>query len=634
MERSLTLLDKGAVWSCDPTLIRQGGLRRAEGCEYLSDDPAIWKVKGRTQFNTAAEGSAISGLRWLQFDTGIDLLVTLVGTAYRKAVAGLTGTFSAAQTGLAGTARTLDSVFCKDRHILCNGVDRNYTVAPDGAFALHGMLENTTAPALTLLDGTGFTLSIGYTIHYWIEERVRDVYGVLLKRNAGAVYVTHTGNGTAQQPTLSHPATMNPDATHWALFASPTNTYWPTGALINEVAIGVPSITDTRTATDPGLPGGEVYPVTAVTLSSGLQMNVPTWGAAPIATTGDTFEDSVVLNDVANPTLLRFSDYNNIEAFPSVNTFRVGNTKFKDTVRLVRTVGQVLVVGLADSVRRVDTLPRQQDGIFTPERVGTQIHDKHGVVGPLAGDTFTLPAYGTWLAYVSSGGIHATNGAEWDTLFSGKAWRTLVDVAQLSKSVLVNYADKYQLRFFYTPPGRTTNSMMLILHYHPSHLLGQESGNILGIGKITGPVPVNGTCACLAAVAGARRLFTGQPDGRVYLEDEGNTDASTTDGTVAMCIETAEVYRAGALAEATNRLLGVHHQAHPGQVCTVTQISRIEGQNDVEIPRDGVELDRRETTTVFKQSLAESTAIRIENSDALGPVGLDYIVVAAEGTTV
>src|SRR5262245_41350095 len=72
-------------------------------------------------------------------------------------------------------------------------------------------------------SGTGFLLSAGASIDYWIEERVKDGNRVIRRSAAIAISVVKTvtvGVATTWKPVITPGVFQNPDATHWAIFRS------------------------------------------------------------------------------------------------------------------------------------------------------------------------------------------------------------------------------------------------------------------------------------------------------------------------------------------------------------------------------------------------------------------------------
>ena len=125
------------------------------------------------------------------------------------------------------------------------------------------MLDNTAAPTISrdAGAGVGFTLATGVLIKYWVEERVKDAGGSVIKRNAapGTMVATLTGDNTNDKPVITRPATVNADTTHWALFGTAANGSYPNGTEIAEVAIATTTIEDTRTGNNPAAGTGNLY---------------------------------------------------------------------------------------------------------------------------------------------------------------------------------------------------------------------------------------------------------------------------------------------------------------------------------------------------------------------------------------
>lgn len=125
-----------------------------------------------------------------------------------------------------------------------------------------GMLPNVSNPTVSRDAGvgTGFVLATGKVIRYWVEERVKSGSSVL-KRNDGPATVigTLTGDGSTDKPVITRPSVVNPDATHWALFATSTDGIYPDGGQIAEVPIATTTIEDTRTGNNPLLPTGGIF---------------------------------------------------------------------------------------------------------------------------------------------------------------------------------------------------------------------------------------------------------------------------------------------------------------------------------------------------------------------------------------
>jgi hypothetical protein len=609
----------GRVASKDASAIEDGALVTAEDCYYKANNPAPWKAQGRSEFNSSAEAGSIKGLRALIYDGATDVLVAHVGTTYREATLAATGTFGAAVSGLTG-GTTLDSIHYNNEHILLNGVDRGRVRSSAGVYTLLGMLANTSAPTVSrdAGAGTGFTLTASSTIKYWVEERVKSGF-TILRRNASttAEVVTLTGDGTLDKPVITRPATVNSDATHWALYGTSTDGSFPTGAEIAEVAIGTTTIEDTRTGTDPVLPSGDDYEIVSATIA-GLTFNVAKNGQPPILLQGDVFEDAICGFDQGDKSILRHSYTDNIHAWPSTHKIRAGDTKEEDEGIAFRTVGSVGVALLRDSAARINALPKPEDPAFQPERIRIQIPGAPGCVGPFACDVISR-GEGSELVYVSPESLVATDGYEWETVGGDLDWPAEFTLASMATAVLID--NTHEARLELTATAANGSVYDWYFHYHRSHLKPAMGGGIAF--KVTGPIKRASTCKTRAKLNGVTRIFSGHTNGKVYLEAGQVTDASGT--TIAMKAETKDYYFAGIGAKSRMTRLYVHHQAAPGQTATVTVIAKNAKQDDGETPEQ-LDLTRREATPIRFDTNAEGHRFRFENSDTSGPVSLDYMI--------
>lgn len=605
----------GLVTSRDPSLLSPGELSKADDVEYRPSDPGLWKLAGRQPFNTVTEPSIV-GARYLEFDGGTDLIAIHNGSAYRKATANLTGNFSNLITGLTPGAVSFDSTHFSNQHFLADGVNRNRVVSADGTTAFHGMLANTTSPSLSRDAGisTGFTLDSGATITYWIEERVKSGSSIL-RRNAtlSTFTVTLTGDGSVDKPVITRPTIVNSDATHWALFATATNGVFPIGAELSEVAIATTTIEDTRTGTDPALPGGDSYDTIGISvagISVVLARNFP----PPIASTLDNFEDSIVSNDVSDRSKIWYSWIDDPNSFPTEN-FIDFQTKETDEVTIIKAMSQHIIVGLRDSIWRINYLPRPEDAEFAREKVKAQVEGAHGCVGPLAGCLFSY-GDGLKMAYVSRYGILITDGYSWDVLTDDLEWSSIVDYTTLPQAILINNPSKYRLEFYH-------NNRCFLLHYHPSQTKEGQTGLRMKITLANRPA----TAATIANINGRHYAFSGY-NGILYLNDAGQSEPV---GTKAFSVRTGDIFLVGQGNEAKISAVSVHHSAaeQAYQTATLKVISRREGYDDVTRPKD-ISLARRESTTSAYMSLGESFQFGLDNSDTDGNFRLDYFTVMFE----
>lgn len=613
-------VDQGLNQS-DPVTLRPGELSRADNSYYKPADLTLYRVKGRTAFNGSAEANAIRSVRALQFDGTAGYFVGLVGSTYRKATIGTTGSFSAFVSGISEAATYIDATHYNNEQVIVNGIDRNYVARADGTAILHGMLAAVSPPTLTLTGVlTGFTLSSGATITYWVEERVKEG-SVIVKRHAStaAQTVTLTGTGALVKPVVSRPPIVNPDTTHWALFATETNLAFPVGGEIAEVAAAVVSIEDTRIGTDPAIPAGGNYQVYTTTDQFGVQQTVARNGPPPIGISGDIMNDSLVLWSATEPSILQYSIPDKIHQFPSSNLIRI-ESKEQDIGVAFRYVGSVGVALMRDSAWAINTLPKPDDAQFAADRVKKQIDGAAGCVGPLAASVFSY-GDGALLAYVSPGGIVFTDTRSWGVVTDDLDWGNLVEPSLMHKIVLTTNPDEYRLEMRYTPLGGTRNTKAIYIHYHLSHLKVADNGQVRA--KVTGPIDLPANDAAIAVINRRHRVFSANEDGKLYLEDEGFVSESGE--TLTMLAQTRDEYLAGIGAEAHIKSLLVHHIATAGAEGIVRMIQHVHGQPDTP-DTTTIPLDRREATPTFDQAMADAFQFEFEQSTANAEVGLTLFV--------
>src|SRR5690349_21022659 len=194
----------GLVNVRDPSLLRPGELVQCDDMHYLPNDQALYKVKGRTKYNTTAAPAAIQGLRHLLFDDVTDVLLAHYGTSYAYSVfddeVESGGTPFTVLATTVGQGATLDAVHYNNKHTLLNGMHADIGSAADGPNQVlkssyimrrHGLAPvaswGTTAPALVTGSWPNDSdLPLGW--YFFIFTEVHDA--------GGADEVESTFNGT------------------------------------------------------------------------------------------------------------------------------------------------------------------------------------------------------------------------------------------------------------------------------------------------------------------------------------------------------------------------------------------------------------------------------------------------------
>jgi len=295
-------------------------------------------------------------------------------------------------------------------------------------------------------------------------------------------------------------------------------------------------------------------------------------GPPPVATTGDVFEGQLVLNDIADASLIRYSLPEYIESFPEVY-FLNFESKTQDKVTCIRRLGNKLIVGLAQQIHRINYLPRETDAEFDRGRAYESISETEGIVGTQASTLFSPDGGALLLAYISHAGPRYTDGFQSFSLSDDLDWPNTVRLPvagtatnYLQNCVFVNYAVLQQLWLYYTPPGQTTNTKALVFHYNKSH---RKPG---GTYKVTGPINVAAGAATTGRIGGNELLLSGQSGGFVYVEDRGYTDAAG--GTLAFAVKSREIYAGGVGRTTTLENLFVRHNQDATSTVTVTAYTR------------------------------------------------------------
>lgn len=285
----------------------------------------------------------------------------------------------------------------------------------------------------------------------------------------------------------------------------------------------------------------------------------------PVASTGDVYEGQMVTNDVVDPSIIRYSLPDGVDYFPQVYFINF-ETKERDEVTNIRRLGEKLIVGLRHQIYRVNYLPRAEDSEFDRGRCYEAIAENHGIMGTHCSTLFTPPDRPQLLAYVSNNGIHATDGFTTTTLSEDLDWERMVNVSALYKSILVDYPKLYSVVMYYIPAGVTdgatiTPTKALWFNYHPSHI--KEGGKAL----VSGPNDVWAASSHVSKFLDKPIMWTGSTDGKVYVEDQGFTDARGNG--ISVDIVTRDIYAAGIGWEYTLERIWVRHGQHTSPTTTV-----------------------------------------------------------------
>jgi len=202
----------------------------------------------------------------------------------------------------------------------------------------------------------------------------------------------------------------------------------------------------------------------------------------PNASTGDLFQDQLVLNDVSNPSLIRWSFPGEPESFPPTY-FLDFETRENDQVRLIKVVNEVLIVALDASTWAINYLPSERDSSFDRGKAMRAISTTYGCFNPMCYAVFSPDGTTETLAFVSDSGIHGTDSNTLRTYTEGLDWSGIISRTVTSAPIcLINDRERKELLFFYRNDSLGNETFMCLhLSYAAEHM---TNGQL----KISGPV--------------------------------------------------------------------------------------------------------------------------------------------------
>lgn len=262
---------------------------------------------------------------------------------------------------------------------------------------------------------------------------------------------------------------------------------------------------------------GPAYRVVTYRDQIGLTVSDPARLLPPTATTGDFFQGCMVLNNKAQENQIRYSLPGDPEAWPKPYELTF-NTRKRDKVTFVRSMNGILIVGMENSLKRVNYLPRETDTDMNSGLAHEDIATDHGVPGPFCAVKFDMPGKGIMLAYASTVGMFVSNGIWTLPLNLDLDWSNTVKVSVLGTAVLRVYPKEKWLALYYCPAGATHNKNTRVLYfcYQADKIKGS-----FGLPAV-GPCVVSGRSVAEVYLNGTPYLFTGhESDGTIYVEDSG-----------------------------------------------------------------------------------------------------------------
>lgn len=302
-------------------------------------------------------------------------------------------------------------------------------------------------------------------VYVSIGTRASDGNFQLLKRSYGAPYglnyASKSANLTATNPASPQTVVLGSPTDRW--FASDSAGLVDTDFDSNFMTVIVVSRRDTSVGFDYikarvyyGSTVDSVVQFPAVVYTFGDQtFSVDKNGPPPSSSTGAMFQDCLVVNDLSNPAVIRWSFPGDPEAFPSTY-FLDFETRENDRVRFIGTVNNRLIVGLDSSLWRVNYLPSERDATFDRGNAVEPITRNYGIVNPMCACVFSTDGLQERLAFVSHQGVHSTDGFNLDTYSANLDWRGDRDVVGVANTAqnyqpvaLINDRERQELLFYF-----------------------------------------------------------------------------------------------------------------------------------------------------------------------------------------
>jgi len=268
----------------------------------------------------------------------------------------------------------------------------------------------------------------------------------------------------------------------------------------------------------------------------GLNTSYSFRGEPPRASTGDVFQESLVLNDKDDPRKIKYSyPQKGLHAFPTVWHFNF-ETAQTDKVVAIRTLGNRLGVFLTNSVWRVNWLPTQADFDFQRGRTDDIVTEGLGTNGHYGVAKFTMPGKGPMLAFVDPTGVYVTDLYSTTKISTHMDWSLVKNVAN---AMIVDDPINERLVLRGGPE-------MWFFHYDVTHLSG-------GLPAVTGPITRSEGISGINTVvleSGQVQLVTSDEENSLYYEGFGFENS--------MLVNTREIYPLGIGNEVNIQRFYVH----------------------------------------------------------------------------
>jgi hypothetical protein len=284
----------------------------------------------------------------------------------------------------------------------------------------------------------------------------------------------------------------------------------------------------------------------------------------PSSNTGDLFQDQLVVNDILNPSIIRYSSPGDPEYFPPTY-YMDFETRENDQVKAIRVVNNRLMVGLNTSIHRVNYLPSERDSSFDRGKASEVISRFYGIVNAMCCTTITIDGEAELLAFISNKGLHTTDGFNFITRSKNQDWRLYQSLTATSTPIaLLNDPENRELLFYFRCDAQLYgNETYQCLHASyaredidrdgnfkfsgPVHHRNFTSGNFASLESAWAVARTDGSTAIYTGYGGSGASATAAGAGAVYFETGFNIPSQSQQ----MRYRTRRIYAAGISAEWT-----------------------------------------------------------------------------------
>lgn len=414
------------------------------------------------------------------------------------------------------------------------------------------------------------------------------------------------------------------NATHWvvyrsaqvATYASPEYAKQDLGE-IERVPIANTTYVDSLDPFDINTTPSPAYQMLKVTdPETDVSLYFSKFNAPPSSITAiGAFRGHLWAMSSSSPRSLLYSAQGYPEYWPSIYTISSFPLDDNDTLVTAKPVADLLVVFAKGAVLTLSGFPQVRFGMVENPRTSV-LAGAPGCVGVRACTAVEMNGV-PYVAWVAHNGIYITNGTTYRLISSDMDWDTVVSQANLSSASLHWDEDNLILWFNFDSAGGGANDKEMPVHLDPTH---QKSS---GLPKLAAPTSKATNCVASGLVSGTHFRYSGHPsDGKVYLEESGDTDAATGSN-VALSVKTGRVYDEDSVV-AVNRCKIHTTAAGAGRTATVNVQTGFDSTQNTQSVSRSVSLAEQGSKTFLVGRAGEWVEFHISDTGA-GAFGITDI---------